>query len=79
MKAASIWALGINRTQAALSIQKLAVAIGTTSHGENAVFVVKAVNQFGFLQALGNAAWVFVLSLKRVHQPQPNQVGQTHL
>jgi hypothetical protein len=60
-------------------VQKLAVAIGTAGHRENAVFVVETVDEFGLLQAFGNPTKVFVLGLKRIDQAQTHQVRQTHL
>jgi hypothetical protein len=79
VQATGIGALGIDGTQAGLCVQKLAIAIGTAGHRKNAVFVVEAVDEFGFLQAFGNPSRVFVLGLKRIDQAQTHQVRQTYL
>lgn len=79
VEAAGVGALGIDGTQAGVRVQKLTIAIGVAGHCENAVFVVEAVDELGFLQAFGDAAGVFMLGLKRLDQAQPHQIRQPHL
>jgi hypothetical protein len=46
----------------------LAVAIGSTRQGEDAVLEIEVLNHSHLLQALGNLFGLFVLGLKRIDQ-----------
>ncbi len=56
----------------------MAIAIGATRQGEDAVLEIEVLNHPHFLQAFGNLLGLFVLGFKWIDQFKSNQVGQFH-
>ena len=62
-----------------MSVQVVAIAIGATRQGEDAVLEIEVFNHAHFLKTLGNLLGLFVLSFKRVDLFESNQVSQFDL
>jgi hypothetical protein len=79
VQAAGVRTLVVHRAPTGLGIEKLAVAAGTPTQSEDAVFEIEMLNQTRFTQALGNLFGLFMLGFKRVDQLEAHQVGHLHL
>lgn len=79
MFSAGVGAAFVDRAAAGVPVEELAVAIGATGEGEEAVLVVVALDLFGLDQTTGDQTGFFVLGFEGVDQTETDQIGQTNL